>query len=328
MTFVLALTTLTNCSQSDEQSTLQEEVSSELKILTFKNFEEYQKQLNNFRTLEQSKLEQWITENNPKSLYSSIHKNENYFDLLSETEEDYIRKLPDSYKAVFNDNFELFIENQIIWLNIETGNLYTFAKTDDIDKQKRNIENITATGSIKIINIKSNIDNNSSKVDLAYGDTDSRHTYYMNNGSYYRDNCGSGSAQFKSPRFRYLHEFYHLQTKYAPGYIATSELFLNLRLQYRSNRWRGAGEKRNMTVNIGHNIKLFNNGYEVPLNYSNSTTGTFNCSGDVNIPVKWTPSSYDIAFSGNYAKFEIIAWGTITHEFTGGYSYWSNDFVW
>jgi hypothetical protein len=321
----LAITTGINCSNDNEISPLQEDINSDAQTLVFNSFEAYQNQINNLKLLDQENLEQWISQNNSKSLYSHIEKNESYFEEISEIEEGYVRKLPNNYKAVFNENYEIIIENKIIWLNIKNGNLYTFSKTDDIISLKNNIENATPSGSIKITSIKSNLDNN--KVDLASGDTDSRHTYYMNNGTNYRDNCGSGSTQFKSPRFRYLHDVYHLQTTY-DRYTATSELYLNIRLQYRSSRWRGAGEKRNISVNIGHNIKLFNNGYPIPLNSSNSTSVTYNCSGDVFIPLKFTPTSYDIGFSGNNAKFEITAWGTISHELTGGYSHWDNNFVW
>lgn len=189
--------------------------------------------------------------------------------------------------------------------------------------------NLAPSGFMKTTIIKSEIIN-TDKVILAATDTDSRHTYYMNNGTYYKDNCGSSSAQFKNHRFRYLHEFYHFHESYnwLPYPAANSELHLNLRLQYRSSRWRGAGEKRNMTVNIGHNIKFYNdnNGIELPLYGAHNNQLTFNCSGDVDILVKWTQGSY--LQTGISPKFEIEAWGTITHEFTGGYSYWSNNFDW
>ena len=98
----------------------------QIQNLTFETFEEYQKQLNNLKLLEQSKLEQWITENNPNSLYSYIQKHE-----------DYIRKLPNHYKAIFNENFEINLDNQILWLDFKSGNLYTFSGTIDLNLQKK-----------------------------------------------------------------------------------------------------------------------------------------------------------------------------------------------
>tara|TARA_R110002050_G_scaffold267266_2_gene408884 strand:+ start:32858 stop:33238 length:381 start_codon:yes stop_codon:yes gene_type:complete len=126
MIILIALTTLTNCTDNNEQSSFQEEVNADSKNLTFETFEEYQKQLNNLKLLEQSKLEQWITENNPNSLYSYIQKHE-----------DYIRKLPNHYKAIFNENFEINLDNQILWLDFKSGNLYTFSGTIDLNLQKK-----------------------------------------------------------------------------------------------------------------------------------------------------------------------------------------------
>jgi len=291
-------------------------------ILSFSSFEDFNNSIVELSQMEDEELLTWEKENNPNSLLTTL--SEKGFDSDS-----YLNNLPNSYKAIFNGNSQILVEDKVIYMD-EEGKLYEFPKTSNLENLKTQIKAQEPLGSINVSYIaldKTTDGNASSRVTMGPNTLNAKYQFAFP-GSYYKD-CGSNTPRALGAEFKYVHELQTVETR-LPLCIAGAQLFLRMKLEYRfrSNRpWQAAGEKRTINVNLNLNGVTLNNGTNIQLSGSDYVTGSYTCSGDKTILLKYTPNSYDTCLSYT-ANWSIATSGTLSQAMNGGYNPWSHSANW
>lgn len=318
------------------------EIIPELNMLSFSNFQEFDSKINELSVLSSEEIENWAIENNSNSLLDYMQGRK---ELEAETEisekagesvapeqldfeSEYLDLLPLPYKALFNNNLEVLINNKVIWL--KDGKLHEFSMDQigldysDLSSEDNIIGEITLQ---KSTNIEES-ENSKRFFTGELGFTEEKGFA----GTSYRE-CNTTSTVWRPSTFRYIHEFVSVHTKY-DKYIAISKLYYRARLQYfkrrqwRVGKWEAAGEHRTINMNFNFAITLSNGGgglSNIPLVLNSSVNQSFTCSRDQSIMIAYTPNSYDVGFSGMNQEWGVSGSGTITQEIAGGFNRWSTN---
>lgn len=319
LSFALLLILLfTNCSNPSPVSN--EEIKTEIEIepnrIIFKNFDEFNNLINKLENLNIDELESWIIENNKNSLYFSLKEDQD-----TDSKNNFLNNLPNSYKAVFNENFEIIISDKIVLLN--KGKLFSFEIENYTSSTQLDLDNMEPVGNIQISFLDSEeADNRLMRTNIGQNQLEARYQYEFN-GNYYYD-C-SGNYRYTGARLKYVHELMTVQTTF--GYAAYSKLYLRVKLEWRGRRrWKAAGEPRDFTVNINltGTYLAFNNGLVIDTFGSNSYYQTFTCSGDQTILLK---SSDSYGLQGGAPIWSVETSGSISHKLhNSSITNWSHYF--
>ncbi len=309
------------CSKNDYPLVDENQVDSKIisQRLNFSSIDGFSNKIIELGSMDIDALGRWAAENNPNSmLLNSTSVN---FD-----KSDFFTNLPDSYKAIFNKDGEILLNDKIIWID-EIGNMFEFSKSDDIETLKGG--DIAPIGSIVLstADLEKSATGLTERVTMNANALNAKYQYAFQNVSY--KDCGSNTPRTLTAQFKYVHELQSVEVRF-PQCVAIAELYLRLKLEYRfsSNRaWQAAGEKRNINVNLTLSNVTLNNGNNVPLSGSDVVNRSFTCSGDQRILLKYTPNSYDTCFS-LAAQWSVATSGTLSQALNGGGAYWSHSAAW
>ena len=177
-------------------------------------------------------------------------------ELMSIVENDESREnLSPALNKFLNENNEFQVGNEIMWF--KDGSFYSFNVKDEklLDSLKLNYKNIPVSEKIVISKVsESKPDNgglsNRTSIDTN-GGTDARYQYQFRRQSYY--DCGSTVNQGTPTRDqKYVHE---IHSESVNGW---QSLYLRVKLEWNPSggKWRFAGEKRTIIVNISGNAVL------------------------------------------------------------------------
>ncbi len=316
---VLSLTfLLQSCTRNEIDSASTEKIELKVKNerTNFENYQVFNEKIDELSRLNNEELEQWIRENNPNSLYDELKGDPTLND-------EYLKDLPDAYKAIFNSDSEIVMSNKIIWLNKEK--LYEFNISDDTRLLKNSLDKLKQIGSIKInfSDPKRVSDNSlSNRVSIGQNQLDARYQHEFRGVYYY--NC-EGTRIDNNARFKYVHELMTVQTVF--GAAGASKLYLRVKLEWKGRRrWKPASEPRdiNININLSGTYLRFNNGVVITISGPNSISLNYTCSGDKTILLK---SSDSYGLLGGAPNWSVQSTGTISHKLhSAAVSSWSNNF--
>jgi hypothetical protein len=262
--------------------------------------------------------------------YSRISKlrNEEIFGenkLMSIIQNDESREnLSPALNKFLNENNEFQVGNEIMWF--KNGNFYSFDVKDEklLDSLKLNYKNIPVSKNIVVGKVsESKYDNRglSNRTSIkTNGGTDARYQYQFRRKSYY--DCGSTVNQGMPTRDqKYVHE---IHSEVVNGW---NSLYLRVKLEWNpsSGKWRSAGEKRTIVVNIaGSAVLTTTYGAEIPSSFGQFTVNqTFNCSQDQTILLH----HFEVFGS---PQWNVNITGTIYQQINGDvyYNAWTNNVNW
>lgn len=299
---------------ADSENILQEEKSINSKSrINFSSVEDFNKKIDFLNTFDNEGLKLWTKENNIQSLLTS--------EKLNNASDEQLINLPDAYKAILNENSEFVIGTKIIWLN--NGSLYEFNEGDDVEGLKKNVRELKPIGKISVKTNNISEAHLQLKTQINQGQLNSKHQYEFT-GSAWLD-C-SNNYHTISGLYKYVHELMTVQTVFYQS-TANSKLYLRVKLEWRSSRWKSASEPRDININLNiSGTKLrFANGVVLPIYGSDSVNLYYTCSGDQTILLK-SSDGYGIQGGNPYWEAEVT--GTIQHQLHGGYSSWTNYATW
>lgn len=235
ITALVLLCALFSCSEVElEKKDAPSTLNVENGRLVFATNEEYLNLVKNLSQMNDEELAGWSSSHNFRSSLDEVSENSLDSDII-----------PNSIRALLNKDYEVQIENHIVWYN---KGFRHFIPTNDISKLK----------TIKLDPSQSKLKGEyhatpiaeepaSGRINLSIGSFDARNQkefYYLNQG---------GS------RRKYVHflEAYYETAPTNFGYDVYSQLYLRLRLEwYGSSRWRLSGETRNSSVNINYSVSF------------------------------------------------------------------------
>ncbi|WP_281228502.1 hypothetical protein [Flavobacterium aquiphilum] len=269
----------------------------------------------------------WTDLTNEYARISKLSKEEifgeNDYESIIQNDESRENLSPALNKFMNKDN-EFQIGNEIMWF--KDGNFYSFNVKDEkiLDSLKLNYKNIPVSEKIVtgiVSESKSNNKGLSSRTSIGTnGAIDARYQYQFRRQSYY--DCGSTVNQGTTTRDqKYVHELY---TETVNGW---NSLYLRVKLEWNPSggKWRFAGEKRTITVNISGNAILTTTyGDEVPGTYGQfAVNQTYNCSQDQTILLYY---SQDFGSP----QWHVDITGTIYQQINGDayYNAWTNYVNW
>ncbi|MEW7292722.1 hypothetical protein [Aquimarina sp. 2304DJ70-9] len=247
---------------TDQESNV--EFSPELKSgrFSFKNWEEFNGFYMSLVNLDSDELE-------AKSFYT--------------TEKDDMEILP-AIQGILNENNEFEVADQIIWFN--EGNFYELDSEVNGITQKTSPKDLKEIGSVSYT-LVNNGETSNDETEIGLAKTvpvANQHQFWKQK---YIEKCGSGKTQGRSPRkFKYVHEVFAQYLSL--GYIRQYSLHLRVKLEYnyRRNRWRLSGERREININITNNSFLRNQFGQVSSSYPSdiqrSIVFSSGCSSHVN----------------------------------------------
>ena len=241
--------------------------------------------------------------------------------------------LSPAMNQILNKNNEFQISKEIIWYNEGIFYSINIKNEKKIDKLKQDYKNLPKTNiitvnSIKISNSeKRDISNNRTVLNTG-GGIDARYQLEFRRISY--TDCGSTINQGPSnAKIKYVHEVYSETIR--NGYTDTHYLYLRIKMEwYNGSRWKMAGEKRTINVNISDNSQLIGlGGHLVPNNFApygiNYINSSYSCSGDKTILLRSNSVS-----AGIVSQWSAEVSGTIYQKINGD-SYqneWNNYVNW
>ena len=302
-----------SCSKEQENSYESHALENKELKLSFANFEEFENKINELSQKNDGDLETWIREYNPNALLIEL-KNDTLIDSFYEY-------LPNAYKAVFDKEGEITVNNKKV--RLVDGNLYEYSTEKSFDHGSKLIGSISIdaidTKTKKNLALRTYLDGND--LDAKY-----QHEFW---GSRKEDCSGNNTNMYNSNyKYKYVHELYTVTTRH--GSTGISRLYLRMKLEYKFKRrdWKRAGEKRDINVSMNlQNISFTNRGFSVPISGQNFVNHNFNCTNDREILLKYTPNSF-IWQSGDILQWSVSTSGTITHQIHGGYNKWVNNAIW
>lgn len=260
--------------------------------------------------------------------YAKISKlsNEEIFgenELMSIIQNDESREnLSPTLNKFLNKNSEFQVGNEIMWF--KDGDFYSFNIKEEkrLNNLKLNYKDIPVSERIVVSKISDSRLNNgnklSSRVEInPAGGIDARYQYQFRRQAYY--DCGSTINQGRPTRDqKYVNELYAERISSGPNYICS--LYLRVKLEWNPSgrKWRAAGEKRTIIVDIsGWAELLFQSGAVSGKNFN--IQKSFYCSQDQSIllhgevanggaPVKWTTNITGSIYQKINEDWEQNAW--------------------
>ncbi len=276
--FALFLTlVIISCSDqsSIESDPKQEHLTTKSEITTFKDWEHFNKVYKSIFHLGPEALQTWIENKGHHALYNIKDTSEN--------QEDDINSLTNGLLAILNQNQEFQIGEDIIYF---TDNVF-YKVGSKHSKQKSNwksdlngLEVIGGTHS-KLVSDDSIPDENQRSLVMGTNSIAGSNQKEFDRISY--QDCVGGPLQ--GTTCCKLKHVYELRSRgFDLGYPnVLTELYVDIKLEYRSrNRWRAAGEYRNITYNLtGSAIARYSNGVNADPVYigpwSGTASGTISC---------------------------------------------------
>lgn len=301
--FLFLFFTALSCTK--EPSTISLESMNTDRLL-FKDFKEFtETSFNLSKKSSMFDLQFWAQERNHSTLL---------FDTAS-----VLSNYPPSLKTLFNKDAEIQIADSIIWLDINSGNLYTFAKkSSDIEDIKANPESYHRSGFFTSLGVK-----NSSKGDVprdTYGPCEITGPWQQ----YYYQPCNESLVSANGTRkwvseLRDITGFYNGQWQ--------SSLYLVIKLEWYSSRtgWHEASEPRdvnwslytpNGTVAYYMNYDLIDNvGWTTP-------TGNYTCLNNGAVQYNlWVPEAAIFGYAmGTNPHWVVNVSGSIYQHVIGNYT--------
>ena len=315
--FAVLLVLIFSSCQDDNYHEAFELENSETKRVTFKNYDAFNKQVDDLSKLSSDELNAWTQKNNPNSLYNNS------------IEDDYLSRLPNSYKAILNDRSEFIISDKIYWLS--KGDLYEFNFDDNIDLLKGNPKALKPVGEIKVSVLDTSINDSDVENKTIMGMNDLKGSYQKEFRGYRYLDCSTYRVRNVNALFKYVHELITVETRFS-SYGRYSRLYLKVKLEWRSRRrWKRAGEPRSIKITLNLNGTHIDGGLDgvfggvIPVHGSNYINLNLSCAGDQTILLKRSDSYFDIGPRPNWV---VNINGYIKHSFNGGYHTWNNRVVW
>lgn len=229
-----------------------------------------------------------------------------------------------------NKDNEFQVGNEIMWF--KEGNFYSFNVKDEksLVSLKLNYENIPVSKSVVVSKInesdrkKGGLNN---RVHLnPNGGIDGRYQYQFRRKSYF--DCGSNVNQGMPARDqKYVNELYAERVTSGPNYLCS--LYLRVKLEWNPSgrKWRAAGEKRTIIVDLSGQTSLTTvTGAIIPA----TTTAVrvnriFNCSQDQTILLQGI--AFGAVAPGNWV---VDITGTVYQKINGDVdaNAWTNNVNW
>ena len=272
--------------QKDPVSSYNQETSARI---SFKNDEEFMKTFDDLSKLSsKEEMDRWS-------------KSKGYSNLLNSEDED-LETLPYAFLTILNKNAEFEMNDSIIWYH--SGQLYKFAKQDEeeIQNLKMSPEKCQVAGHINTQVVESVEDRTAT---INTNTVDAAHQYQFTQTSY--QPCG-GALTFTNGVRKYVHEV--RSYSYTSGYTSYNRLFLRLKLEYRTsnNKWRSAGEKREMEVDVFGDASISPGGLPTSFSVNQSLT----CANDVEFLI-----GYQLGYGYTPSSWTLNMSGSITHSVMG-----------
>ncbi len=246
---------ITSCEKEELESNEQNtniELTTKKEIFSFKNWDEFHQLYEKFAKLNMEELQ-------ARSFFS-YDRNPNISWAL---------------QGILNTENKFKLDDKTIWF--DDGKFYELDNEEEMATEKSNFKDLKEVGSVSQIPLSYSSDDILEKtVPIA--------NQYQFRKQRYIENCGSGAVQGSSPRaFKYVHEAFaeYLVTGFQHNY----GLWLRVKLEYnyKRNRWRPSGEKREISINLTNTSFLtnyFGTNYSIGNGAQNNRTITFSSSCD------------------------------------------------
>jgi hypothetical protein len=268
--------------------------------------------------------------------YAKISKlsNEEIFgenELMSIIQNDESREnLSPALNKFLNKNNEFQVGNEIMWY--KDGDFYSFniIEEKELNNLKLNYKDITVSEKIvntKISQPKLNDNGFNKRVFLnPNGGIDARYQYQFRRQAYY--DCGSTINEGRPTRDqKYVNELYAERVSSGPNYLCS--LYLRVKLEWNASggKWRFAGEKRTIVVNLSGQTSLTTvTGAIIPYTSSGvNVNQTFNCSQNQTILL--SGFAFGAVAPGSWV---VDITGTIYQKINGDFdgNAWTNNVNW
>lgn len=239
--FLAILLAIPSCTPEDDNVSIAQ--SDRLKFSSMDDFHATYSVLSKIQAIDE--LQAWADSRNHSTLLGSEDPAiENYSEVL---------------KTILNKDFEFEVGEDVIWFN--KGTLYSFSKDQVPDRSalKQNPESCTKIGSVHLSAMEVSSDltqGRTATIGLPLDGLDARNQKEFGIQSY--QPCGGSFAWISGLR-KYVHEVYNETYRTYP--TAYSYQYLRIKLEYKGNKWRPAGEQREIVINVSGSITPLASGF-------------------------------------------------------------------
>lgn len=128
-------------------------------------------------------------------------------------------------------------------------------------------------------------------------------------------NCATGAIEGPSARkLKYVHELVGEYVNFNGMIHAGLHLKVKLEWNPSGNKWRAAGERRNINVNLQGSARIkYNANGAIAHNYNYNINNNYNCAGDQAIFI----TQYNAPIYPNQFHWDVIGTGVIKHNISG-----------
>ncbi|WP_103070690.1 hypothetical protein [Aquimarina sediminis] len=310
-----------SCSQDQnfENDLTDQSLKKETPILAFENWDHFYEEYNSISHLSQDKLASWVSKKNHNALLNSLNSPKE----LSNEQETDLNTLTNGLLAILNKNQEFKIGEEIVYFT--KGIFYSIEakKISNKSDWKKDLSNTKKIGNASVRALSNENSENMNK-EIVMSTSQIRADYQREFIKNKYQACTGGPIIGRGGLYKYVHE---LQSRaFNVGYPnVVSELYLNVKLEWRGRRWKPASEYRHITINVNGYVRdnINGNGPSSTNIRINKSLSCINRDERILLEDLVYPTNF-----GSAPKWFVSLSGTITQQINKDNNKWSNYVSW